>query len=61
MDQSATDHLKRKQDVLDEVRMGVRELETGDCLELDDAGLEALGREIAKEGREELNRESSDS
>lgn len=61
MDQSATDHLKRKQDVLDEVQIGVRELETGDCLELDDAGLDALGREIAKEGREELNRESSDS
>jgi Arc/MetJ-type ribon-helix-helix transcriptional regulator len=57
--QSAIDLLRRKQEILDEVRMGVRELETGDCLELDDAGLDALGRQIASEGRQELKRESS--
>ncbi len=57
--QSAIDLLRRRQEILDEVRMGLHELETGDCLELDDAGLDALALEIAKEGREELNRESS--
>jgi Arc/MetJ-type ribon-helix-helix transcriptional regulator len=57
--QSAIELLRRKEEILDEVRKGLHELQTGDCLELDDAGLDALAEEIAKEGREELNRESS--
>ncbi|MEX2026637.1 MAG: hypothetical protein WEH44_05040 [Pirellulaceae bacterium] len=57
--QSAIELLRRKQEILDEVRAGVAELESGDCLELDDAGLDALGEQIAAEGREELNRGAS--
>jgi Arc/MetJ-type ribon-helix-helix transcriptional regulator len=57
--QSAIELLRRKEEILDEVRAGLQELQAGDCLELDDAGLDALGQQIAREGREELNRESS--
>jgi Arc/MetJ-type ribon-helix-helix transcriptional regulator len=56
---SAVELLRRKQEILDEVRMGLHELDKGDCLELDDAGLDALALEIAQEGRAELDRESS--
>lgn len=56
---NAVELLRRKQETLDEIRKGLHELDTGDCLELDDAGLDALALEIAKEGREEMNRGSS--
>lgn len=41
-----------------ELELALDELRTGDCLELDDAGLDALADEIKREGREELRRES---
>ena len=56
--QTAIELLRRRQEILDEVQLGLHELRTGDCLELDDAGLDALASEIGREGREEIQRES---
>lgn len=54
---SALELLRRKQELLDRIDLGIKQLETGEYREFDDAGLLAFKEEIRARARARLARE----
>ena len=54
----AVELLKRRQELLDRIDLGIKQLETGEYREFDDAGLLAFREEIRARAKARLERQS---